>query len=163
MLDEKMLAALNKQINEELASAYIYLSMAADFEDKGLKGFGQWMQLQSQEEVSHAMKIYNYINDRGGKVELTAIAAPQKTWDNALKVFETTLAHEQHITGCIHKLVDLAIELKDHATNAFLQWFVSEQVEEEVNAGEILDKLKLVGQHTNGIFMLDRELGRRQE
>lgn len=161
MLKENMLNALNKQINEELYSAYLYLAMSADFLAKGLSGTANWFQVQAQEEVGHAMKIYGYINERGGKVELQAIKEPAKEWESLQKAFEDALKHEQYISSCINKLVDLAIELKDHATGAFLQWFVNEQVEEEASVEEVLNKVKLIGGQGNVIYMLDKELGSR--
>ena len=161
MISKKMEAALNKQINEEFASAYIYLSMAAHFKAENFNGFAHWMEMQYQEEVAHAMKIYEYLNDRGGKVILDAIGAPETSWDSPLAAFEAAYNHEKHITGCIHGLVKLAMEESDFATQSFLQWFVDEQVEEEASVDGIVETLKMVGDHKNGLFMLDRELGRR--
>lgn len=161
MLSEKMAKALNNQINEELFSAYLYLSMSAWFETQNLKGFANWMMIQNQEEQFHAMKMFNYINERGSSVELTAINDPQLTWDSPLAAFEAALKHEQHITGCINDLSHLAMEEKDRATQIFLEWYVTEQVEEEATADEIIQNLKLVGGDGQGIFMLDRELGTR--
>jgi len=162
MLKEKMVQALNKQINEEMFSAYLYLSMSNWFDSIGLKGFANWMMVQYQEEMEHAMKIYEYMHAQGADVEFEAIAKPAKEWNSPLHAFEETLKHEQHITQCINDLVDLAEELKDRATYNFLQWFINEQVEEEANDREIIDKLKLIGDSKNGLFMLDRELGGRQ-
>jgi ferritin len=161
MLSKKMLDALNQQINEEYYSSYLYLSMAAWAESKNLKGFGNWFRIQTQEEMSHAMKIFDYILDRGGDVELKPVAGPQTSWDSPLAAFEATLEHERHITGCINKLVDLAVAESDHATTAFLQWFVNEQVEEEANADEIVQQLSLMKDAPGGLFMLDRELAKR--
>lgn len=161
MLDPKMTKALNDQINAELYSAYLYLAMAAYFEDTGLPGFSRWMKAQAQEEVFHAMKFFDFVAERGGRVSLAGIKAPAAKWKAPLAVFEATLAHEQKVTGLINDLVDLAISLKDHATNNFLQWFVAEQVEEEASVGEILDRLKLMGKAEGGMFMMDRELGAR--
>jgi len=163
MLDKKMLAALNKQINEELKSAYIYQAMSADFADKDRPGGTAWMQVQTKEEVEHAMKIYNYVQDRGGKVELMAIDAPQSAWETEKSMFETAYKHEQFITSCINKLVDLAKELDDKATEIFLQWFVMEQVEEEDTVKTILAKYEQVGGSPNGLYMLDKELGKRAQ
>ncbi len=160
-LSEKMQEALNKQINEELASAYIYLSMAAYCESINLKGFAGWMQSQVQEELIHAAKLYDYVNDRGGRVTLQAIAQPPVEFDGPVDVFEKTLAHEQHITGCIHDLFALALEEKDFASYSILQWFVDEQVEEESSVGEILERLKMVGDSRQGLIMLDQQLGAR--
>ncbi len=162
MLDKRMNEALNKQLNEELFSAYLYLSMSAWFDSIGLKGFANWMMVQYQEETEHAMKFYRYIQSRGGDVKLLAIKEPPQEWDSPLHAFEETLKHEQFITKCINELVDLSEELKDRATYNFLQWFVDEQVEEEENDRDIIDRLKLIEGSKNGIFMLDMELAKRQ-
>ncbi len=161
MLSKKMLKALNGQLNAELYSSYLYLSMAAYFESVGLAGFSSWMQAQAQEELFHAMKFYHYVSERGGRVVLAAIEAPPSEWDSALAVFEATCEHEQKVTGLINDLVNLAIKEKDHATNSFFQWFVTEQVEEEATASEVVNQLKLMGDAPGGLFMLDRELGTR--
>ena len=161
MIKEKIKDAINKQINAEMYSAYLYLSMSAYFESINLKGFANWMKAQVQEEMVHAMKFYDYINERGGRVLLTAIDAPPTQWDSSLAVFEYTYKHEQRVTGLINGLVDLAISEKDHATNNFLQWFVAEQVEEESSADAVVQKLKIAGDRSGGLFMLDRELGQR--
>lgn len=163
MLDPKMLSALNKQINEELKSAYIYQAMAADFIDKDRPGGAAWMQVQTKEEVEHAMKIYNYIQERGGKVELFAIDAPQSSWKDEKEMFETAQKHEKYISSCIKKLVELAKELDDTGTEIFLQWFVMEQIEEEDSVGTILAKYGQVGGSANGQYMLDKELGKRAQ
>ena len=162
MLNKKLEVGLNKQINEELYSSYIYLSMCAYFESKNLSGFAKWMRMQSQEEYLHANKLYDYVIQKGGRVALTQIGAPKAEWKSVLEVFEDTLAHEKFISKCIDELVNLAHEEKDHATTNFLQWYVSEQVEEEANATKIVDDLKMVGENNYGIFMLDRELGQRK-
>lgn len=162
MLTSKIEQAINRQINAELYSAYLYLSMCAYFESISLAGFANWMRQQTQEEMFHAMKMYDYVNERGGRVILQAIDQPPADWDSAVAVFADVLAHEQKVTGLINDLVNLALDERDHATNIFLQWFVSEQVEEESSAGAILDRLKMVGNDANGLFMLDRELGQRQ-
>ena len=161
MLKEKMLKALNEQINAEQYSSLLYLSMSAYFNDKGLPGFANWMYVQYQEELTHANKFFNYVVERGGKVELKAIDQMPTTWDGVIDVYEKTLEHEQLVTSLIDKLVDVAIEEKDHATQSFLRWFVDEQVEEEANVTEILDTLKLINGQGNGIFMLDREMRNR--
>lgn len=161
MISVKMQKALNKHLNEELFSSYLYLSMAAYFESKNLKGFATWMKIQSQEEYMHGMKFYDFINQVGGKVTLTQINAPKTSWKNIMEVFIETLAHEKYITDLINKLVDLAILEKDHATNNFLQWFVNEQVEEVATAEDLVNKLEMIGDNKNGLFMLDRELGSR--
>ncbi len=162
MLSEKMEKALNKQVNAEFYSAYLYLSMAAYFESVDLSGCANWMYAQTQEEMIHGMKIYDFINERGGRVKLATIEAPQTEWESPLAVFEHAYAHEQHVTSLINDLMNLAIEEKDHATQIFLQWFVTEQVEEEASANEVVQKLKLAGTSSGGLFMVDRELGQRQ-
>jgi len=162
MIKKKVEKALNDQINEELFSAYLYLSMSAWFESQNLRGFGRWMQVQAKEEVGHAMKLYGFIHERGGTVELKEIKGPSKKFQSPLAAFEAAYKHEQHISGCIDKLTNLAIQEGDHATQIFLQWFVNEQVEEEASADEVVQKLKLAGTHTGALFMLDRELGARQ-
>jgi ferritin len=159
MLSEKMQEALNKQVNAELYSAYLYLSMAAYFYSINLNGFANWMKVQNQEETVHAMKFYQFINERGGMIWLDAIAQPPTTWSTPLEVFEETLKHEEKVTGLINNLVDLAMAERDHATNAFLQWFITEQVEEEASANEVIQNLKLAGNDPHALFMLDRELG----
>lgn len=161
MLSEKMIEALNKQINKEMYSAYLYMSMSAHSTYIGLKGFANWFMVQYQEEMTHAMRIYDYINDQGGQVKLAAIEQPPAEFKSPLDMFEKTLEHEKFITGCINELVDLAIEEKDHATEIFLQWFVTEQIEEEGNDNDIISKLKLVGEKGNGLFMIDKELAAR--
>jgi ferritin len=161
MLSQKMEQALNRQLNAELYSAYLYLSMAAYYYSINLNGFANWMTVQNLEETMHAMKFYNYINERGGRITLDQIAAPPTTWNSPLEVFEETLKHEEKVTGLINNLVDLAITERDHAANAFLQWFIIEQVEEEASADEIIQTLKLAGNDPHALFMLDRELGTR--
>ncbi|HPQ41658.1 MAG TPA: ferritin [bacterium] len=161
MIKDTMTTALNKQINEELFSSYLYLSMAAQFEEMALGGFANWMRVQAQEELSHAMKFFDYIAERGGRVELNAIAEPQKEWNSTIEMFQAAYDHECHISECINSLVDLAIKERDYATQNMLQWFVEEQVEEEASADEILQKLKLMGDAQGAMFMLDRELGSR--
>ncbi|MDG6243641.1 MAG: ferritin [Methanolobus sp.] len=161
MLSENMTEALNGQINKEMYSAYLYMDMSAHCTYEGLGGFANWFMVQYQEEMSHAMKIYDYINEQGGKVVLNAIEKPPGTFGTPLEMFEATLKHEQFITKSIHELVELAYEEKDYATQIFLQWFVTEQIEEEANDNELIAKLKLVGNDGNGLFMLDRELEAR--
>ena len=162
MINAKVQDAMNKQINAEIYSAYLYLAMAAYLDDSNLMGMGNWMKVQAQEEVTHAMKFYKHIVDRGGRVTLIAIEAPPKDWKSILNVFEDAYAHECHVSALIHGLVDLAQAEKDHAALPLLQWFVSEQVEEEANTNEIVQRLKLIGESKNGIFMLDRLLGERK-
>jgi ferritin len=161
MLTDKMQKALNGQLNAELYSSYLYLSMNAYFKSVNLDGFANWMYYQAQEELEHSMKFYDFIIQRGGKVVLTQIEAPPTEWDSPLAVFEATLAHEQKVTGLINDLVEIALEEHDHATNIFLQWFVSEQVEEEESVGGVLQQLKLMGEAKGGLFMIDRELAKR--
>lgn len=161
MLNKRMEKAINSQINAEIYSSYLYLSMSAYFESISLSGFASWMRSQAQEEMVHAMKFYDYVNERGGRVILSPIEAPPSEWESPVAVFDATYRHEQKVTGLINDLVDLAIEEKDHATNNLLQWFVSEQVEEEASASAVLNKAKLTGDAPGGLFMLDRELGAR--
>jgi ferritin len=162
MISEKLRDALNTQVNEELQSYYIYLGIAAYFQEKNLNGFAHWMHLQAEEERNHAMRIYNFLYDRGARVNLLPLDAPPAKWDSPLAAFEESLAHERKISGMIHDLVDLAVEESDHPTQAFLQWFVNEQVEEEATADDIIQQLKLVGDAPTGLFLLDRELAQRR-
>ncbi|MBN1963474.1 MAG: ferritin [Anaerolineae bacterium] len=162
MLSKKMLTALNDQVNAELHSAYIYLSMAAYFAEENLPGMAAWMTLQESEERVHAMKFYHYIIERRGRVTLQAVEAPPATWDSPLAAFEAALEHEQYISGRIHTLVKLAKEEGDYPTESFLKWFVDEQVEEEDNVGSVVDDLKRAEGYPPALFMLDRELGARQ-
>ncbi len=161
MLSKKMEKAINQQINAELYSSYLYLSMATYFESISLDGFSNWMRQQAQEELFHGMKMFDFVCERGGRVTLKAIDGPPSQWKSPLDAFEQVLSHEQKVTGLINDLVNLALDERDHATNIFLQWFVSEQVEEESTAGALVDKLKLIGKDANGLFMLDTELGQR--
>jgi len=161
MLKPKMQTALNHQINAELFSSYLYLSMAAYFESAGLPGMANWMQVQAAEEQNHAMRLFAFVNDRDGRVLLDAIDKPKTEWNSPLEVFKEAYEHEQKVTGLINDLVDLAVSEKDHAANSFLQWFVNEQVEEEANARGICDRLKLVGEHGPALLAIDAELGRR--
>lgn len=161
MLKQRMQDALNKQINAEFEASYLYLSMSAYFESINLPGFANWMKIQAQEELTHAMKIFRFVNDRGGRVILTAISKPETEWKTPLDAFEGALAHEQKVTGMIDNLVDIATEEKDHASRSMLNWFVDEQVEEEANASEIAEKLKLIGDKGQGLLMLDRDLASR--
>lgn len=161
MISEKLNKLLNEQVQKEFYSAYLYLSMEAYFTSMNLDGFANFFHVQVQEERDHAMKIFNYINQKGGKVELLPVEAPQTDFESAEKVFELTYAHEQAVTKSIYNLVDNAIEEKDHGTNSFLQWFVTEQVEEEATAEKNLRKLQLIKNDPNGLFMLDAELAQR--
>ena len=162
MISKTMEQALNKQVNRELFSEYLYLSMSAYLETISLKGFAKWMRVQAREEHAHAMKIYDYIIARGGKVTLAAIEAPKNKWESAGNVFGESYAHEQKVTGMIDALVDLAIREKDHATFEMLQWFVKEQVEEEMNASDILNQIAIVGDRPGHLFALDHHLGKRE-
>ena len=161
MLTDKMQNALNGQMNAELYSSYLYLSMNAYFKSVNLDGFANWMYYQAQEELEHAMKFYDFIAQRGGRIQLAQIEAPPAEWNSPLGVFEDTLAHEQKVTGLINDLVEIANEEKDHASQIFLQWFVSEQVEEEDSVGGVLEQLKLMGEAKGGLFMMDREMAKR--
>jgi ferritin len=161
MLKEKVLNALNEQINAEQYSALLYLSMSAWFEDKGLPGFANWMYVQYQEELTHANKIFKYVVERSGKVKMKAIEQMPVEFDSVVDIAEKTLAHEQHVTSLINNIMDIAVQERDHATQSFLKWFVDEQVEEEANVSEILDNLNLIEGRGNGLFMLDRELRQR--
>lgn len=161
MLSKKMHDALNKHLNEEFFSSYLYLSMAAYLEEQNLKGFANWFKIQSQEEYGHAMKFYAFIIQTGGDVTLKQIGAPKTSWKSVTEAFKDTLAHEKKITGLINKLVDQAMQSKDYAANNFLQWFVNEQVEEVATVEEIINKLEMVGDNKGGLYMMDRELGTR--
>lgn len=161
MIKKEVLEAINKQINAESYSAYLYLSMAAYFEDMGLPGFANWMKVQYQEEAAHALKFFTYLTDRNGKVVLKAIDQVPVDFDGIVDVFEKTLVHENHVTDLINNLMNVAMAASDHASQSFLKWFVDEQVEEEANVQKILDTLKLINGQGNGIFMMDRELGQR--
>jgi ferritin len=161
MLSDSMCGALNEQINAEMYSAYLYQSMAAWASDQGLKGLANWMSIQAKEEMLHAMKIYEFIEERGGRVTLTAIEGPPTEWDSALAVAENVVEHEGKVTSLINALVDRAIEEKDHATRSFLNWFVDEQVEEEDSANDLVLKFKMAANSPGGLMMIDRELGSR--
>ena len=160
-MNTKMIQALNEQINNELYSAYLYLAMSADFAAKNLTGFAKWMRLQANEEVEHAMKFFDYLNERGAKAILASIKTPKATWKSPLEAFTDAYKHEQKVTTMINNLVELATKLKDHATYSFLQWYVDEQVEEEAQTNEIVEKLKLVKDQICGMMFLDKELGSR--
>ena len=161
MLKEKVLKAINQQINYEYYSAFLYLSMSAWFQVKGLPGFANWMFVQYQEELTHGNKFFKYVHERGSQVILKPIAQVDTDFENIIDVFEKTLEHEQFVTDSINKIQDVAIAESDHATQSFLKWFIDEQVEEESNAKEILETLRLIDGQGNGIFMLDRELRQR--
>ena len=161
MLKENVQKTLNEQLNAELYSSYLYLSMSAYFQSVELKGFANWMRVQAQEELTHAMKFYDYVNESGGRVILKEISTPQTEWDSPRAAFEHVFQHEQKVTSLIENLVGLATKEKDHATKNFLKWFVKEQVEEESSANEVLEKVKLSGDDSSGLLSLDQELGRR--
>ena len=161
MIDGRMQEALNRHANAEFYSSYLYLSMSAYFQSINLTGFAHWMRVQAREELAHAMKFYDHVIERGGRVSLQPVEAPQSKWDSPLAAFEDAYRHEQKVTGLINQLVDEAVQTRDHATNNFLQWFVSEQVEEEASVDAIVQRLKLVGDAAGGLFMIDRELAER--
>ena len=161
MLSDKMQKELNNQINAEFWSAYLYLSMNAYFEGKNLPGFANWMNIQYQEETTHALKLFKYVYERGESVLLQPIEEVKTAWKDEIEIFQDTLDHERHVTALINNLVNIAIEEKDHATNNVLQWFVSEQVEEEAGVEEILGQLQMLEGNKHGLLMLDRELKQR--
>jgi len=161
MLTKTMEKAINEQIKWEMYSGYMYLSMSAYCAVNNLPGFASWMRVQAQEELFHAMKFYDYVLERGGRLELAEIWQPPLQWESPLAVMEETLEHEQKVTARINELIDVAIAEKDHATNQFLQWFVAEQVEEEDSVGAALGKLKLIGKDGAGMYMLDKEMAVR--
>ena len=161
MLCETVQKALNEQLNAEFFSAYTYLSICAYFEDIDLRGFAHWMRIQYQEELIHADKIFNFINERDGRVLLLPLQAPRSEWDSPLDAFESALKGERQLSQSIYDLVDLAMAERDHATHNFLQWFISEQVEEEALVNDIVRDLKLLGDNSNGLFLMDRDLAGR--
>jgi ferritin len=161
MINKKMEKAINDQINWELYSSYLYLSMSAYFESVNLKGFSSWMRVQSMEEITHFKRFYDFLLARGGRVILSEIKSPPAKWKSPLATFEDVLKHEQHVTRRINNLVDLSLQLRDHATNSFLQWFVDEQVEEESSVDEVIQSLKLNESNPGGLFMIDKELAQR--
>jgi ferritin len=161
MLNEKIEKAINEQINEELYSSYLYLSMAAYCANLGLMGFASWMNIQVQEELNHAKFFFDYVAERGGRVSLEQIRKPKHEWANIIEVFEETLGHEKHISSRINDIATLALEEKDHATASFLRWFIDEQVEEEASAEDMLNKLKLTKAEGAALFFLDQEAAKR--
>ena len=161
MISEKIQDAFNEQINAEIYSSYLYLSMAAYFDSINLNGFASWMRVQAQEELVHSMKFFDFINERGGVVVLKAIAGPPTRWESPLAAFQEAFKHEQKVSSLINNLVDLSLEERDHASNAFLQWFVTEQVEEEASADGVIQQLKLAGDQGGGLFMIDKEMAAR--
>ena len=163
MIGKPMQDAMNEQINKELFSSYLYLSMAAYFEDKNLPGFAHWMRMQADEEREHAMKFYDFILERGGRVFLKAIDAPKTDWNSSLEVAEEVAAHEAKVTASIYALYELALKEKDYPAQVMLQWFIAEQVEEEKNAGEIVANLKLIEERGTAVLMLDHRLAKRKD
>ena len=158
MISKEMQAALNDQVNKEFYSAYMYLAMSGYCNSIGLPGFAHWMRMQYEEESLHVTKMYDYILDQGGSVHLQTIEEPEQEYGTPLDVFQQTLEHEQYVTGLIHKLMDLAVEERDYATQTFLQWYVTEQVEEESNVNDILAPLRMVGDDKGGLMMIDQQL-----
>ena len=162
MLGRVLQDAINEQIKNEFYSAYLYLSMAAFSEAGNLPGFAHWFRLQSQEEVAHAMRLFDHVHDRGGRVLLHAIDLPPLEFESPLGVFQQTLEHERKVTAMIHRLYETAAQEKDYATQVELQWFIAEQVEEEKTASQIVETLKQVGDTSQGLLLLDRQLGSRK-
>jgi ferritin len=161
MISERIQRAFNEHISHEFSSSYLYLSMAAWLEDRGLKGCAHWMRMQEQEERFHVMRFFDFVLHRGGKVKLGAIAAPEHEWTSPLDVFEKAYAHECEVSRRIHALVDTVRKESDHPADAFLQWFVNEQVEEEANVSDVVSRLRLAGDDGRGILLIDRELAAR--
>lgn len=161
MIDKEIEESINDQINAELYSSYLYLSMAADFADKGYDGLEQWMRIQAEEEKDHAMRLYDYLQERGGRVKLEAIDKPKEAWKSPLQAFEEALEHEKYVTERINEMADLAEKKKDRATLNMLQWFIEEQVEEEDSTENVVNKLKMVKDSPSGLMMLDNKLGER--
>ncbi len=161
-MNKKLLDEMNIQINKEMYSGYLYLAMAAHFEEENFPGFANWMTIQAEEELEHAMKFFEFLHEVGGKVVLDAIDKPDSEFGNPQKVFEQVLEHEQYVTSRIHLLYKLAADTNEYPTLMFLQWFVNEQVEEEKNATEIVENLKLAGESGNALLMLDRALAQRK-
>jgi len=161
MISKTVNDALNKQVNAEMFSSYLYLSMSAWCSERSLVGFVSWMRVQAKEELFHATKIFDYILERGGSIELETIEKPAATWDTALEISKEVANHEAKVTALINDLVDVAIQEKDHAANNFLQWFIAEQVEEEASVGEVLERMKMIGDDSAGMFVMDMELGKR--
>ncbi|MGB8213872.1 MAG: ferritin [Anaerolineales bacterium] len=161
MISKTMQEAINEQINKELYSSYLYLSMAAFFEGKNLPGFARWLHVQADEEREHGMKFYRHLVDRGGRVMLKAIAAPATEWRSNLEVFKEVQAHEAAVTASINSLYELALQEKDYPAQVLLQWYINEQVEEEKNAAEIVQQLELIDAHGTAVLMLDHQLGKR--
>ncbi len=163
MISQAMQDAINDQINKELFSSYLYLSMSAYFESRNLPGFASWMKRQADEEREHGMKLYEFLNDRGGRVLLKAIDAPKTEWKSNLELFKEVAEHEAKVTASIHALYETALKEKDYPTQVMLQWFINEQVEEEKNAAEIVASLELIEERGTAVLMLDHRLGKRGE
>lgn len=161
MLKEKIEKAINDQINKELFSSYLYLSMSAYSQSLGLPGMANWMKIQAKEELTHANKFFDYVHERDGKVTLSAIEAVPTEFGSVIETFEKVLEHEQYVSDSINKLVDISIEISDHASRSMLMWFVDEQVEEEANVIAILDQLKMVNGEGQGLFLIDKDLAGR--
>ena len=162
MISKKMQDALNEQVNKEFYSAYLYLAMSAYCDSIGLPGFSKWMRFQYEEEIIHVTKMYDYILEQSGDIHLQQIDEPPKTYGTPLEIFEKALEHEQYVTGRINDLMDIAVEERDYATQTFLQWYVTEQVEEESNVNNVLQPLRMVGEDKGGLMMIDQQLGLRQ-
>ena len=162
MISEKMQDALNEQVNKEFYSAYMYLAMSAYCDNLGLPGFAYWMRMQYEEESVHVTKMFDYILAQGGSVHLKTIEEPPKEYGSPLEVFEKTLEHEQYVTRLIHKLMDLAVEERDYASQTFLQWYVTEQVEEEANVNDVVAPLRMIGEDKGGLMMIDQKLAMRK-
>lgn len=161
MISKKMDDAINAQMIREMYSGYLYMSMSSFINSLGLKGFANWLMVQYHEEMFHAMKMYEYIQSRGGNVKIGTIDEPPSKWETPLDMFEKVLEHEQKVTAWINELMETAIEEKDHASQIFLQWYVTEQVEEEENDNDIIAQLKLIRDNPQGLIMLDKELAAR--
>jgi len=162
MINESLQKLFNEQITHELFSSYLYLSMAAYFESKSLPGFAKWMRLQAEEEKEHALKFFDFVNDRGGRVKLYSISEPPFEWTGPLDAFENVLRHEQKVTSLINTLYEAALKEKDYPAQVFLQWFINEQVEEEKNAQMIVDQLKMLDEHQGGLINIDHHVGKRE-
>jgi ferritin len=158
MISNAMAQRLNGQVNKEFYSAFFYMSMSAHSESEGLRGVAAWFMAKYHEETDHAMKIYRYLHDQGARVELEAVDKPPNEYAGVLDMFEKTLAHERGVTASFNDLVEVALTERDHATNIFLQWFVTEQIEEEATVNDIIGRLKLVGERGEGLFMINNEL-----
>jgi len=161
MISKTMQDAINAQINKEMFSSYLYLSMAAYFENTGLSGAAKWMYVQSGEETEHAMKFFAHLIDRGGKVELAAIAAPETAWAGPMAAFKAVSEHEQMITKSIYDLYEVALAEKDYPAQVLLQWYINEQVEEEKNATQVIESMSRIEAHETAILQLDHQLAKR--